>query len=78
MSFDDPNEKGLVDEVSRQKMKEICVDGPQGSREGKGNKTIILIDCGVKKNIIRSLLVRGVKVITVPWNFDIFSLKGKD
>lgn len=67
MNFDDPNLKNLVAAVST----------PRVSKEGKGNKTIVLIDCGVKKNIIRSLLARGVKVITVPWNFDIFSLEEK-
>jgi len=45
--------------------------------EGRGSRTIVLIDCGVKKNIIRSLLDRRIRVITVPWNFDIFSLKEK-
>jgi len=40
-------------------------------------RTIVLIDCGVKRNIIRCLLNRGVKVIIVPWDFDIFSLKEK-
>ncbi len=71
--FDDPNKKNLVDMVSTKK---IVIE----SREQKflfPTKTIILIDCGVKKNIIRSLLSRGVKVITVPWDYDIFSLKEK-
>lgn len=45
--------------------------------EGKGKKTVVLIDCGVKRNINRSLLDRGVKVITVPWDYDIFTLKEK-
>ncbi|MEK7110156.1 MAG: glutamine-hydrolyzing carbamoyl-phosphate synthase small subunit [Patescibacteria group bacterium] len=67
IQFEDPNEKNLVAAVST----------PRVSKEGKGNKTIILIDCGVKKNIVRSLLDRGVKVITVPWNYDIFTLKEK-
>lgn len=36
-------------------------------------KTLLLIDCGAKKNIERCLAKRGVKVITVPWDFDPFS-----
>jgi carbamoyl-phosphate synthase small subunit len=32
---------------------------------------ILLVDCGVKLNIIRELLKRGVTVIRVPWNADI-------
>lgn len=37
--------------------------------EGAGKK-VVLVDCGVKANIIRSLLSRGVEVIRVPWNYD--------
>ena len=37
--------------------------------EGAGKK-VILVDCGVKANIIRSLITRGVEVIRVPWNYD--------
>ena len=35
--------------------------------EGAGKK-VVLVDCGVKANIIRSLINRGVEVIRVPWN----------
>lgn len=35
---------------------------------GNGNKTVVLIDCGVKLNIIRELLRRRLKVIRVPYN----------
>jgi len=45
--------------------------------EGKGKKTVVIIDCGVKRNINRSLLDRNVKVITVPWDYDIFTLNEK-
>ncbi len=37
--------------------------------EGAGKK-VVLVDCGVKANIIRSLLSRGVEVVRVPWNYD--------
>ncbi len=37
--------------------------------EGAGKK-VVLVDCGVKANIIRCLLRRGVEVIRVPWNYD--------
>ena len=33
-------------------------------------KRIVLLDCGVKHNIIRNLLKRGVEVIRVPWDYD--------
>ena len=37
--------------------------------EGAGKK-VVLVDCGVKANIIRCLINRGVEVIRVPWNHD--------
>ena len=37
--------------------------------EGAGKK-VVLVDCGVKNNIIRCLIQRGVEVIRVPWNYD--------
>ena len=33
-----------------------------------------LVDCGVKHNILRCLIDRGVEVIRVPWNYDYTSL----
>ncbi len=56
----DPNKENLVANVSTKKITE----------EGSGKKTILLYDCGAKENIKRALLKRGVKVITVPWDFD--------
>lgn len=63
--FADPNKRNLVDEVS---IKKPFI-------EGKGKKTIVLIDCGAKENIRRSLLDRGVKLVTVPWNYPLFADK---
>ncbi len=37
--------------------------------EGKGKKKILLVDCGVKNNIIRCLTERGAEVIRVPWDY---------
>lgn len=60
--FYDPNEDNLVAKVSP----------TETVREGEGDKTVMLIDCGAKRNMHRCLLKRGVKVITVPWNYDPF------
>lgn len=61
--FYDPNSSNLVSQVST----------GQVSRQGSGEITIALIDCGAKHNIARSLVVRNVRVITVPWDYDLFS-----
>mgnify|MGYP002856780736 CR=1 FL=1 len=37
--------------------------------QGAG-KRVVLVDCGVKANIIRCLISRGVEVIRVPWDYD--------
>jgi len=55
-----PNTVNLVDEVSI-KEKKIY---------GNGKHKIMLVDCGVKYNIIRSLLKYDTTVIRVPWNYD--------
>jgi len=60
IDFYDPDKENLVENVS--------VDKP--IEHTSGNKKVLLIDCGAKHNIIRSLLKRGVSVIRVPWNYD--------
>jgi carbamoyl-phosphate synthase small subunit len=37
-------------------------------------KKVVLLDCGVKHNIIRNLIQRQVEVIRVPWDFDFNTL----
>lgn len=63
--FYDPNKENLLAQVS---CKEVEI-------HGEGEKTVVLVDCGVKHNIIRCLTRRGVKVIRVPWNYDFNTLE---
>ena len=37
---------------------------------GKGSKRVVLVDCGVKHNILRCLIGRGIEVVRVPWDYD--------
>jgi len=67
IQFFDPNSLNLVEKVSV-KEKEIY---------GDGKYKILLVDLGVKNNIIRCLLKRDVEVIKVPWDYD-FSLEHYD
>ena len=73
--FEDPNLRNLVAEVST---KEIQFFSPPAKGEvaesRRGSKTIILIDCGVKQNIIRRIVNRGFKVAVVPWDKDVTKL----
>lgn len=47
-------------------VEEVSVNEP--IEYGHGNKVVVLIDCGVKINIIRELLKRKLKVIRVPYD----------
>ncbi|OFX32746.1 MAG: carbamoyl phosphate synthase small subunit [Bacteroidetes bacterium GWA2_32_17] len=60
IDFADTNSVNLAEQVSTKEVIEY----------GTGKYKIILIDCGVKYNIIRRLLFRDTKVIRVPWNYD--------
>lgn len=65
--FYDPNQDNLIARVSTT---QITHDGQQ---PGVLKKTVALIDCGVKRNIQRCLVQRGLEVITVPWDYDLFN-----
>jgi carbamoyl-phosphate synthase small subunit len=60
IDFYNPDKENLVAKVSTDK-KQIY---------GNGIHKILLIDCGVKFNIIRRLLTRNTTVIRVPWDYD--------
>lgn len=62
--FYDPNKENLV---ARTSCREV-------EYHGEGEKTVVLVDCGVKHNIIRCLTRRGVRVIRVPWDYDFNTL----
>ncbi|MHA1339832.1 MAG: glutamine-hydrolyzing carbamoyl-phosphate synthase small subunit [Promethearchaeota archaeon] len=56
----DPNKFHLVKEVSIKKPKIYKPKNPIGK--------VVLVDCGVKLNIIRNLVYRGLEVIRVPFD----------
>lgn len=65
-TFDDPNVHNLVAGVS-------CTAPVVYTPEHSNGMTIVAYDCGMKRNILRSLLARGVTVVRVPWNYDLAS-----
>ena len=58
--FHDPNRDNLVAQVSTSKIMEY----------GNGRHKVLLLDCGVKNNILRCLLRRDVTIKRVPWDYD--------
>lgn len=49
-------------------VKEVTIDEP--CYYGHGDKLVIVIDCGMKENILRSLLQFPVKIKRVPYDYD--------
>jgi carbamoyl-phosphate synthase small subunit len=65
VSFHDPNKEDLVNQVS--------VDKPIVYSPKNKKKSVVLVDCGAKDNIVRCLLKRNIEVIRVPYDFDFLS-----
>mgnify|MGYP001175617324 CR=1 FL=1 len=61
--FPDPNVENLVAQVSIDKPVLYKSENPKA-------KKIVCVDCGMKLNILRSLLARGLTVLRVPWDYD--------
>ena len=55
---------GSVNWVEKVSCKEVIT-----YNKGAG-KRVVLVDCGVKANIIRCLIRRGLEVVRVPWDYD--------
>jgi carbamoyl-phosphate synthase small subunit len=68
--FVDPNATHLVQAVS------ATEDRRYRAREASGSSppTVVLVDCGCKASIVRSLLDRGLEVLTVPHDFYFLNL----
>ena len=57
----DPNLRHLASEVSTKEIKKFTPKSVKGK--------VVVIDLGVKNNILRNLVNRGLKVILVPYNY---------
>ena len=60
VEFVDPN---LENQVAKVSCKEVIT-------YGNGSKKVVLVDCGVKHNILRCFLKRDVTLYRVPWDYD--------
>ncbi len=58
---EDPNLRHLASEVSIKEVKRLLPSDPKGR--------VVLIDLGVKNNILRNLLQRQIEIIMVPYDF---------
>ena len=64
IGFFDPN---IIDIV-----REVSIRQPIVYNEKPNQKKIVVIDCGIKNNIIRNLIKRDLTVIRVPYDYDFF------
>lgn len=62
-----------VNFVAEVSCKEVIRYAPTNASAGE-TKKVVLVDCGVKSNIIRCLINRGVEVVRVPWDYDFNTL----
>ncbi|HLC91174.1 MAG TPA: glutamine-hydrolyzing carbamoyl-phosphate synthase small subunit [Candidatus Nanoarchaeia archaeon] len=75
--LEDPNSRNVVAEVSISQKRVYFPNSLSNHITHPPNNDsplrIVIIDCGVKQNIIRSFINRGVTVIRVPWDYDFFT-----
>ena len=62
---------GSVNWVEKVSCKEVITYHPEGEKKNR----VVLVDCGVKANIIRCLIRRGIEVVRVPWDYDFNQLE---
>ena len=62
---------GSVNWVEKVSCKEVITYQPIGEKRHR----VVLVDCGVKANIIRCLIKRGIEVVRVPWDYDFNELE---
>ena len=62
---------GSVNWVEQVSCKEVMTYRPDCAEA----KKVVLVDCGVKANIIRCLIKRGIEVVRVPWDYDFNQLE---
>lgn len=64
VNFYDPNKDNLVQKVSINKPVEY---------NKRGRIKLVVVDCGIKNNILRSLIKRDCFILRVPYDYDFFS-----
>jgi len=74
IDYDDLKKRGMEcpdPNVTRQLVAETCVKENKwyyASKHPETHKSVALIDCGVKYNIVRCMLKRGINVVVMPWD----------
>ncbi len=73
--FNSPDEVDFVDTTKVNWVAEVsCKEVIRYNAENPV-KTVVMVDCGVKHNILRCFFKRNVNVIRVPWDYDFNTLE---
>ena len=75
LTASDIEKYGSVNWVEKVSCKEVTIYHPATDTSHPTPKRVVLVDCGVKANIIRCLVRRGVEVVRVPWDYDFNQLE---
>ena len=75
LNIEDPNLRNLVEEVSCKEvvtyLPSVALGKDGETKDTEVRATVACFDCGIKNNILRSFLKRGVRVHRLPWNFNL-------
>ena len=77
-NIEDTENYGSVNWVEKVSCKEVITYKPNNNDTQSVSSVppkVVLVDCGVKANIIRCLIRRGIEVVRVPWDYDFNQLE---
>jgi len=66
-NIEDPVNNNLVETVSINHVRKFTPEDPNGS--------VVVIDLGVKNNLLRTLLLKNIEVVVVPYNYSYTQIK---
>lgn len=69
--YDEEQDEAFVDPEEIHLVRKVSTKQPFHISSGTGNMHVALIDCGVKENILRSLVGRGCSVTCFPFDYPI-------
>ena len=69
--YDADEDEAFMDPGAINLVKQVCTKHPYHVETGSSDLNVALIDCGVKENIIRSLVRRGANVTVYPYDYPI-------
>ena len=73
--YDADQDEAFVDPEQINLVRQVSTKSPFHVSSKNGDMHVAVIDCGVKENIIRSLVGRGASVTAFPYNYPIHKVR---